>query len=272
MDNPTSLYPIETKLQVSSNSNYTGAGIKMYKVNRTTFNDVQVCHGTSNLATAGCYITETTGTQYQINQMPVITNLTAKKFELYGNNAGVVGVFRVIGVSATNDEQEELVSVNGTTPVNTVLNYKCVNDVIQVSGNQMYSGRVCFCRPSGGTPYNILIQIGGDFKINPLFMASNKNGKRRRARLVAFDSSAFGTARTHLNLHVFQNNMTTTASLGLYNSRFRLYDAPITTAYNAVFSEESTIEILAGELAVWYKETTTTTSFANWHWELFYID
>lgn len=272
MNNPTILRQIDNDLQVSSTANYLGAGIKTYKVNRTVMSDVQACHGTNNLATAGCYLTETTGTQYQLGQMPVITNLTAKQFELYGNNAGVVGVFRVIGVDANNNEQEELVSVNGTAFSYTTLNYKCVNDVIQVSGWMMYQGRVCYCRPRGATPYNILIQVGGDFKINPLFMCSNKNGKQRRARLVAFDSTLYSTATTHVSLHVFRNNTTATAQLGVFSTELRLYDLPINTTYNAVFSDDSVVELQPGEMGVWFKETTTTTTFSSWHWEIFYVE
>ena len=270
MNNPSQLRQIDNDLQLSSASNYLGAGIDCFKVNRTVMNDIQTCHGNSSLATAGCYITESAGTAYQLNQFPLIT--IAQKWELSGNAAGAVAVVRVIGVNAANEEVTENVSVNGTATSLTVNDYKCVNDIIQISGNMMYAGRIITCRCGGGTPQNVRIQIGGDFKLNPLFMCSKKDGKNRKARLVSIDGTAFATATSHIALHVFGNNQITVGAIGRYKPALRIYDIPITNTMPILFNDDSVVEIGIGETAVWFKETATTTTFMTWTWELFYTD
>ena len=279
MDNPTLLSPIERKITLSSSSNYLGSGINTFNVNRTQqTSDILTCHGNSSLATNGCYITESTGGAVLLGAFPALTATRVSIYEIFGNNVGVVGVFRIIGVAANNDEQEELLTSAGVTAVNTVLSYKCVNDVIQVSGNLMYAGRTLTCRPvSGGAPgpssqHTVRLQIGGDFKLNPLFMCSNKNGRQRRARLVAIDGTAFGTAASNLCLHVFQNNAASGSTIfGIYNTKLKMYDIPI--AQTAVsFGDDSVVELSAGEYGLFFKEATTTTTFITYHWELYYVD
>lgn len=281
MNNPTILSQIEKKLTISSLSNYLGEGINTFKVNRTQqTSDILTCNGASFLGTGGCYITETVGTTYTLGGFPALTATRVSLYEVVGNNAACIFVVRIIGVSATNEEQEELVSINGTTPVNTVLTYKCVNDMIHVSGNMMFSGRTVTCRPlpSGSpgpsTQHLVRLQIGGDTKLNPMFMCSNKNGRQRKARLVAIDGTLFQGVNTNLLMHVFTNNGMGGTNLGTFNLKLKMYDLPINSvAQTAVFfGDDSVVELSAGEYALFFKDAVTTTTALTWHWELYYVD
>jgi hypothetical protein len=145
----------------------------------------------------------------------------------------------------------------------------------------MFGGRTVTCTPVfGGAPgpsnqHTVRLQIGGDFKLNPLFMVSNKNGRQRRARLVAIDGTVFGTAASNICLHVFTNNAASGSTIyGIYNTKLKIYDVPINSvAQTAIsFGDDSVVELSAGEYCLFFKEASTTTTFMTWHWELYYVD
>lgn len=272
MQNPNLVTPINNKIQLSNSANVPlGAGIKTFQVNPSPKAEIQTCSGV--LTTTGAkYVTDATSNQTALNAFTILTNLTAKTFEVNTNTVGLAVVINIVGVSGSNNEQTENVTTNGTTAVTTSLTYKFINDINLVSGVNLTTQTV-FVRPSGGTPQDQRITLTGTAKNNWGFMCSNKNGKTRKARLRSINSLQNTTATTNLSLHVFTNNATTGASLGIYNTEYRLYDSTTTSVQGISFADDGIVELAPGELAVWYRESgTTVTTSISFTWSLYYTN
>lgn len=273
MNNPLLVNPINQKLQLSSSANVPlGAGVKVFQVNTEPKAEIQTCD--SVLTTTGAkYCADATGTQIALNAFCVLTNSTAKTWEVFSNTAGYVANILVVGVNANNDETTENVVTNGTTAVNTVNTYKFINDISVSSGSNLTASIIVTIRPSGGTPQDQRITLSALYKINWGFMCSNKNGKTRKARLRSINSLYNTTATSNFTLHVFKNNATTGANLGISRPAYRLYDSTTVTSQGITFADDGTVEVEAGELCVWYREsaTTTVTGFST-TWSLFYTN
>lgn len=272
MNNPLLVNPINQKLQLSSAANVPlGAGVKVYVVNPEPKSEIQTCD--SVLTTTGAkYCMDATGTQTALNAFCVLTNLTAKTWEVFTNTAGFVTYLRLIGVNASNEEITEDIATNGTTVVTTVNQYKFINDFFCYTGSNLTT-QVVTIRPSGGTPQDQRLTLSGTYKINWGFMCSNKNGRTRKARLRSINSLYNTTATSNFTLHVFANNVTTGSNLGVYRPAYRLYDSTTVTSQGITFPDDGTVELSAGELAVWYREsaTTTVTGFST-TWSFYYTN
>jgi hypothetical protein len=271
MNNPNLVTPINNKIQLSNSANVPlGAGIKTFMVNPTPKAEIQTCSAVV-ISTGAKYVTDATSSQPALNTFTVLTNLTAKTFEVNTNTAGLVVVVNIVGVNDSNDEISENITTNGLTAVTTVNTYKFINDITLVSGVNLTT-QIVFVRPSGGTPQDQRITLSGTAKNNWGFMCSNKNGRTRKARLRSINSLQLTTASSNFSLHVFSNNATTGASLGIYNTRYRMYDTG-SPLQGITFADEGVLELNPGELAVWYRESGSTVITAiSFTWSLYYTN
>lgn len=268
MQNPGVIQPIDNKLTLSSAANvYLGSGIKTYQVNPDPVAEIHTQYGNTNTVTGAKYIGNTTGTQITLGALCVIT--TAKAYEVFTDTAGLIRTVQITGVNQNDEEISENINTSGTSVVVTLNNYKCVNDMVLIAGGTLTT-QVITCRPNGATPQDQRVTLSGTYKINPFFMCSNKNGLQRKARLRSINSLLAVTANSSVSLHVCKAGISTGANLAVYNPQLRLFD--LGTVQGITYSDDGIVELSAGEMAVWYRESTTTTESAiSASWSYFYL-
>ena len=281
MNNSTNINPINTKLQISSTSNDSlGSGLKIFQVNPTPMAEIHtgnVFNSTSGLK----YLTGDGGAQISQAQFRVLTNTTAKLWEVNTNTVGFDVKVVITGVDANNNEIYEEVTTTGIIAVNTTNSFKMVNDMniisggLQATNDRTLTTQVIYCRPKDGLPQDQRVEISGTYKYNPFFMCSNKNGRIRKARLRSINSLNLTTANSTISLHVFNNNVSVGPSpnnYGLLNEKYAMYNVSfVRSSHGITFSEDGVVELLPGELAVFYREGSSTASTGiNFTWSYYY--
>ena len=266
MENPTIVKPIDAKLVLSASSNVIyGSGIKTFQVNPNPPSDILTQFGNKQ-NTGAKYITDNTATDYSAGNMPYITGtvaaLVTSSWTAVGSAAGMVQVVGITGVDPSNAEITENVTLNGTTPVTLANKYKCVIDIVLRSGGAVPAGAsitVNAVTATGGQDLRVVLY--NNSKYNPYFMVSSKNGVPRKARLKSINNMLNTTAVTNIGCHVFANDTVQPATVkGVYTPALRLIEQPVSSQTGITFPEDGIVELGMGEMAVWYRESASTTA------------
>jgi hypothetical protein len=276
MENPTIVKPIDSKLVLSSENNAIyGSGIKTFQVNPNPPSDILTQFGNKQ-STGPHYITESTATNYAIGNFPYITGtqaaLASSSWTAVGSQAGMVQQVIVTGVDPNNAELTEIVILNNTIPVTLVNKYKCVIDVSLFAGGAVPSS--AFITVSAvtatGSP-DLRVVLYNNAKYNPYFMVSSKNGVARKARLRSINNLYNTTAATNIGCHVFANDTIQAATQrGVFTPALRLMEQPVATQTGITFPEDGVVELGMGEMAVWYRESSSTVAtFLSATWVYF---
>jgi hypothetical protein len=280
MDNPSILNSINTKLQLSSVYDVNiGTGLKTFIVNPTPMKEIHTGH--LYVSTTGFkYLTGDSGAQIALGGFNILTDVSAKLWEVNTNTAGLIRKVKITGVDSANVEQSEDVDTCGTILVLTKKSYKMVNDIelisggtlIELSGGTLIGTHVIFCRPKDGLPQDQRIQISANYKYNPFFMCSNKNGLVRKARLRSVNSASVATVNSNIGLHVFNNNVSVAPNnYGIQNVKYYMYNVATAAVQGITFPEDGIVELSPGDLAVFYRENASTTITAiSFTWSYYY--
>ena len=254
MENPTATNSINNKIVVlAGNTENLGSGIKIAKVNDEPVQDIQTT--SAALSTSGSkFITEDAGTQIALGAFTV--NTTAVTYNIFTNTAGLVRGIKITGVDGNLDEVSEVINTNGTSNVASTLTYLHINNIEQVTGSFLTSAQTVTCRASTGQDKRFL--LNGTYKVCWGIMVGRKNGKDRGARLTSINQTQ-QTAATDYNLCVFPGTNSADVAAGLFNVAFRLrgFQNPLYGPIN--FGKCGAVDLKLGELAVWYRQSPSST-------------
>jgi hypothetical protein len=272
MNNTTIINPINTKLQISSTSNDSlGSGLKIFQVNPTPMAEIHTGNVFNSIGGVK-YLTIDRGTQIGQAQFCIPPLRSIYVWDVHTNTDGLIRTVTITGVDFQNNEVSEDVITNGTTRVQTQTPFKMVNDM-NIKGGGTLTTQVIYCRPQDGLPQDQRVEISGTYKYNPFFMCSNKNGRTRKARLRSINSLNLTTGNSTITLHVFNNNVSLGSDRrGLLNQKFAMYNVSFVRSLHGItFSEDGVVELLPGELAVFYREGGSTGSTGiNFTWSYYY--
>jgi hypothetical protein len=196
--------------------------------------------------TAKILLTPVTGTDYtQATFSPVIT---AQKFGLIAD-AGFTGrTVSIYGLDENYNYISESLSTAGSSVVSTVKSYVTINDIKLMSGtygaSAIYIKSVINNTLTSGIHYGF---ANATNYANPIFICP----KSKKATLTSI-TNYYTQAVTDLVLCVYENKSTT------YNPVYKLWQVP-TTPGSMTFSDGA-IQITEGQLAVWFRVSTTSTT------------
>ena len=274
MNNSTSiLNKINSKLSLSSVYEVsTGAGLLTFNVNPRI--PAEIHTGFAYIYSSGAkYISSPESfprDDISAGHFKPITQ--AKKWTMWNGggayNSDIVKA-RITGVDDNNNEVIEDIDVPAIIEKSTENSYKMVNDINILSAINNTQGIQCY--PQNQTPFMTVINTSayGD-KSNAFFMCSNKNGLKRKARLTSINSIDVSGSVTDIGLHVFLNNKVDGNGNGVYITKLRLYQ--IGNSQGITF-QDGIVELEAGDLAVFYMESNTTSTLnISFTWSYYYTN
>jgi hypothetical protein len=285
MNNSTSiLNKINSKLSLSSVYNVSmGAGLLTFNVNPRPVAEIHT--GFAFLYSSGAkYINSPDSFPRDDISLGNFKPITpAKKWYLFNGsgayNSDIIKA-RITGVDDNNNEVIEDIDVSAITEKPTVNSYKMVNDINMLSASLNTQTIACY-PPWPGTGdvsptqnnsplMTIVTSSGYGNKSNAFFMCSNKNGLKRKARLTSINSIDVTGSVTEIGLHVFLNNKVNGSGNGVYITKLRLYQ--IGNSQGITF-QDGIVELEAGDLAVFYMESNTTSQInISFTWSYYYTN
>jgi len=267
MNNPAILNPINTKLNISNVQ--SSSGIKVFQVNPNPITEIHTGSARSGdtfSIPSGYVVADSFKPVYGTNFIPFYG-----KWSIYTSGTGLVRVITITGVDDSNNEITEDINTTGTGSNISILtnkSYKMINEISLKSGGPIPSSgwiNIINAYVTTETGYAISLLITDNYKTNPVFMCSNKNGIKRNARLRSINSLYITQPNTDLILHIFKNNTT------VPNTAFTLYN--INTTQGITFPEDGIVELEPGDYAIFYHKTTGRLSYYmgfNFTWSYYY--